>query len=164
MKKPVWVFLCLVAYTDGFIGSGDVLRLVASTAKARGCTSLEGKGPLEDERLTRQAQLQKQFATGEELKRLRADLDQLRDNLKWAKAVDNDDDRVFELTKAIRNGEQRDPDVSYGKSLKLIAETKASTDMSSEDKQLIIQRLQERAQAARSLLPRFQLEGLWLGK
>jgi len=87
----------------------------------------------------------------------------MRENLQWAEAM-NDEPRILELSKAIRNGERRDPDIAYTRSLQLIAETKAAIDMTDEDKKIIVKRLQDRAQAARSLLPRFQLDGLWVGK
>jgi hypothetical protein len=103
------------------------------------------------------------FAVGDELKRLRNDLDILRDNLLWAEAMD-DHSRIHDLTKAIRDGERRDPDIAYAEVLQDIAETKDIADISKKDKDAILRHLQDRAQAARSLLPRFQMEGLWVGK
>lgn len=94
---------------------------------------------------------------------MRNDLDKLRENLQWAEAM-GDEERILDLSKAIRNGERRDPDVAYSRSLHLIAETKAALDLTDEDKKTFVEQLQDRAQAARSLLPRFQLEGLWVGK
>lgn len=117
----------------------------------------------QEERKARQKEIRKQFAEGEELKRLRADLESLRENLQWATAM-ADSDRVFDLEKAIRNGEQRDPDIVYTKALKIIAETQTAKDLSEHDRDIIVERFQDRAQAARSYLPRFQLEGLWVGK
>lgn len=107
--------------------------------------------------------IQMGFAVGDELKRLRNDLDILRHNLELAEAMD-DRSRIHDLTKAIRDGERGDPEIAYAKALQDIAETKAALDLSKEDKDAILFRLQERAQAARSLLPRFQMEGLWIGK
>lgn len=104
-----------------------------------------------------------EFAVGDDLKRLRTDLETLRDNLQWAEAMD-DHSRILDLSKAIRDGERRDPDLAYAEALQDIAETKAALDLSKEDKDAILLRLQDRAQAARSVLPRFQLEGLWIGK
>jgi hypothetical protein len=103
------------------------------------------------------------FAVGDDLKRLRNDLEILRDNLQWAEAMD-DHSLILDLTKAIRDGEKRDPDIAYAEALQDIIETKAAPDLSKEDKVATVLRLQDRAQAARSLLPRFQLEGLWIGK
>ena len=137
-----------------------------SAANSVQLTAKSGKNFEDETRESRKIQQQeggKQFATGEELKRLRHDLEVLRDNLQWAEAVD-DHGRTLDLAKAIRNGERRDPDLAYAKARQAIAETKASTELSEDDKQVILQRLQDRAQAARALLPRFQLDGLWVGK
>lgn len=105
----------------------------------------------------------KEFATGAELKKLRADLENLRENLQWAQAM-NDETRIEELSNAIKNGEQRDPELAYAKYLRLVAETKKSTELSAEDTKVMTKRWQQRAQRARSYLSRFQMEGLWVGK
>jgi hypothetical protein len=117
----------------------------------------------------------KRFAVGEELKQLRAELDSLRENLHWAQAME-DDERVVDLKSAIQTGEQRDPDLCYAKALQMLAQTKASTTTSStsqsssainlspEEKQRLLEKWQKEAEAARSKLPQFQLEGLWVGK
>jgi len=104
----------------------------------------------------------KEFATGAELKKLRADLENLRENMQWAQAM-NDETRIEELAKAIKNGEQRDPELAYAKYLRLVAETKKSTELSAEDKKVMTERWQERAQRARSHLFRFQMDGIWVG-
>jgi len=75
-----------------------------------------------------------------------------------------DETLMVDLSKAIRNGERRDPDVVYMKSLRLIAETRADPDLTVDDKEILVERLKVRAQAARSVLPRFTLEGLWVGR
>jgi hypothetical protein len=103
------------------------------------------------------------FASGDELKRLHVDLESMRGNLQWAEAL-SDTVRIYDLRKAIENGEQRDPEKVYTKSLKLISETQASKDITEANKVAIIQKWQERAQAARLHIPRFQLEGLWVGR
>lgn len=103
------------------------------------------------------------FAVGRELKRLRADLDSLRENLCWAEAME-DHDRVEDLSKAIRNGENRDPDVVYRRALRGVIDAKASFKLSEEEKQRRVKKWQKEAAAARRHLPRFQMEGLWVGK
>jgi len=141
----------------------NVVRLQAKNKKDGSEASFEDSSDVTDERSARQQEISRKFATGDDLKRLRSDLDSLRENLKWAEAME-DKERTLDLSTAIRNGEKRDPEIVYAKSLQSIAETKASFDISPEDKNVVLERLQDRAQAARKFLPRFQLEGLWIGK
>ena len=103
------------------------------------------------------------FAVGDELKRLRADLESLRENLCWAEAME-DQDRTEDLSKAIRNGENRDPDIVYRRALRGVIDAKASFKLSEEEKQRRVKKWQKEASAARRHLPRFQMEGLWVGK
>jgi hypothetical protein len=120
----------------------------------------------------------KRFAAGDELKRLRADLDSLRENLHWAEAME-DDERVADLKSAIQTGTQRDPDLCYAKALQMLALTKArpttatsasqsasatSNNLSPYEKEELLYKWQKEADASRSSLPQFQLEGLWVGK
>jgi hypothetical protein len=117
----------------------------------------------------------KRFAVGEELKQLRAELDSLRENMHWAQAME-DEKRVLDLKSAIQIGEQRDPDICYAKALQMLAQTKWSATSSStsqnssainpspEEKQRLLAKWQKEANLARSKLPQFQLEGLWVGK
>lgn len=103
------------------------------------------------------------FAQGEDLKRLRADLESLRENLCWAEAME-DQDRVDDLSKAIKNGENRDPDIVYRRALRGVIDAKASFKLSEEEKQRRVDKWQKEAAAARRHLPRFQMEGLWVGR
>ena len=48
------------------------------------------------------------FVTGEELRNLRMDLESLRQNIQWAEAL-TDEIRIESLSKAIKEGESRDP-------------------------------------------------------
>lgn len=143
--------------------ASSVVRLQASSASNNNNGGSLDEDEIANERKARQEEISKRFEKGDALKRLRSDLDSLRENLQWAEATD-DTTRIADLSNAIRNGEERDPEVIYAKSLRLIAETKAALDISNDDKQVLIERFQDRAQAARSHLPRFQLEGLWIGK
>jgi hypothetical protein len=103
------------------------------------------------------------FSTGKNLQSLRADLDNLRENLQWAEAI-KDHELVGDLRLAIANGERLDPDLVYAKALKNIAETKASKQVSDLKKLEIIETWERTAQSARSVLAQFQLDGLWIGK
>jgi hypothetical protein len=103
------------------------------------------------------------FATGQELNNLRVDLDSLRHNLEWAEAL-KDKMRVESLTKAIKKGEARDPDLMYAKALKLMAQAKVMKDASKEEKDALIEKWVTVAASARACLPHFNLEGLWVGK
>lgn len=114
------------------------------------------------ERLDRESHNSKRFATGDELKNLRADLETLRHNLEWAKAL-KDDVRIQSLEKAIINGQNRDPSFMYKKALKLITHTRKLKDVPQEEKDALIEKWTNVAAAARELLPEFNLEGLWVG-
>lgn len=103
------------------------------------------------------------FAVGEDLKRLRSDLESLKENLCWAEAME-DEARIEDLTKAIRNGENRDPDVVYRRALRGVIDAKASFKLSEEEKQRRVSKWQKEAGAARRHLARFQMEGLWVGR
>lgn len=114
-------------------------------------------------RLARESHNSKRFATGDELKNLRVDLETLKHNLEWAKAL-KDDVRMESLEKAIRNGQNRDPSFMYTKALKLIAHTRKLKDVSQEEKDALVEKWTNVAAAARELLPEFNLDGLWVGK
>jgi anti-sigma28 factor (negative regulator of flagellin synthesis) len=132
------------------------------------------------DRKAQKSKKKKRFASGDELKRLRADLESLRENLHWAEAME-DDERVADLKSAIQNGAQRDPDLCYAKALQMLALTKArpttatsasqsaspastTNNLSLYEKEELLEKWQKEADAARSSLPQFQLEGLWVGK
>ncbi|KAL7561205.1 hypothetical protein ACA910_004131 [Epithemia clementina (nom. ined.)] len=114
----------------------------------------------------------KRFATGNDLKELRSDLEELRQNLSWLQQEqqqqegDDDDimkERVEILTKAIETAEQRDPDMAYRKALKEIIHAKASHLLSEEERSRRVHTWEKEATAARKYIARFQLEGLWVG-
>ena len=119
--------------------------------------------PARKTRLAKENKLSKRFATGEELKNLRLDLESLRHNLQWAEAL-KDEVRIESLQKAIKNGENRDPDFMYKKAVKLIAQAKTMKDASSEEKSAFFEKWTTVAAAARACLPQFNLGGLWVGK
>ncbi len=114
-------------------------------------------------RITKESKTSKRFATGEELKNLRLDLESLRHNLQWAEAL-KDQVRIESLQKAIKNGENRDPDLMYKKALRLIAQVKTMKDASSDEKDVLFEKWAKVATAAKECLPQFNLGGLWVGK
>ncbi|KAG7357066.1 protein of unknown function DUF3506 containing protein [Nitzschia inconspicua] len=113
-------------------------------------------------RLAKESSSSKRFALGEELKSLREDLVSLRHNLEWAKAL-KDEMRIQSLEKAIKNGQNRDPNFMYKKALRLIAEARKMKDASEEEKEALIEKWSAVASAAREVLPEFSMEGLWVG-
>jgi anti-sigma28 factor (negative regulator of flagellin synthesis) len=105
----------------------------------------------------------KRFATGEELKNLRQDLESFGHNLQWAEAM-KDEERIRDLKKAIKEGQNRDPEYIYNKSFQIIAGAKAMQDASKEEKEALVEKWSKLAEAARECLPQFQLEGLFVGR
>ena len=113
-------------------------------------------------RLAREKRNSERFATGEELRNLKSDLESLRHNLQWAEAL-RDETRIESLRKAIKNGENRDPDLMYVKALKMVKQAK-QMDCSEEEKEVLVEKWVNVAASARESLPQFNLEGLWVGK
>ena len=114
-------------------------------------------------RLEKESLNHKRFASGEELECLREDLESLKQNLEWAKAL-KDENRIESLEKAIRKGESRDPSFMYTKAKKIIAETKKMKDASDDEKEILIEKWSGIATDAREFLPQLNMEGLWVGK
>ena len=112
-----------------------------------------------------ESELSKLFATGEDLKNLRLDLESLRHNLQWAEAL-KDEVRMESLEKAIQRGEKRDPDLMYKKAIKMISQVRKMKEAaaSTEERDALIEKWAKMAAAARKCLPQFNLEGLWVGK
>lgn len=119
--------------------------------------------PARKTRIVRENEISKRFATGEELKNLRLDLESLRHNLEWAEAL-QDKVRIESLEKAIEKGEKRDPRTMYKKAIRLISQAKKMKDASTEEKDALIEKWVKVASAARECLPQFNLEGLWVGR
>lgn len=118
--------------------------------------------PQRKERLAREEAIQNRFAAGHELKNLRSDVEHLRENMKWAEAM-NDETRMKDLTQAIKKRESRDPDRVYTKTLMVLAQLQRVALTKMPDKEALKERWTKMAMEARSCLPRFQLEGLWIG-
>jgi hypothetical protein len=103
------------------------------------------------------------FATGDELQSLRMDLESLRENLQWAQAL-NDRNSMDDLRKAIQNGENRDPDTIFQKAYQEIAKAKDNKLLTDEEREALVEKWTSVAAEARGYLPRFSLEGLWVGE
>lgn len=114
-------------------------------------------------RLAEKSSSSKRFALGDELKSLREDLESLQHNLEWARAL-KDEVRIQSLSKAIKDGQNRDPYFMYAKALRLMAEARKMKDASQEEKDALTEKWSSVADAAREVLPEFGMEGLWYGK
>eukprot|EP00957_Ditylum_brightwellii_P074909 5693234-Ditylum_brightwellii.AAC.1 len=112
-------------------------------------------------RRLREEKIKSRFSSGEELRNLRTDLEALRKNLQWAEAM-ADIGRIMDLRKAISNGEDRDPDIVYERSKKLIQEAEKINSIPKKYEEKL--KHMKEAKAARDCIPRFNLEGLWVGK
>lgn len=111
---------------------------------------------LRRERKERDSRTQDQFASyGDELWDHRAAIERL--TAKLMNAMGNGDTEDF-IRDELRRLEQRDPGIVY--KVKLEAMIEAEEEGRMED----AQKHKEAAMAARSCLPQFNLEGLWVGK
>lgn len=98
------------------------------------------------------------FLIGEELRNLRLDLESLRQNLQWAEAL-KDDTRIESLSKAIKDGESRDPDHMYQKALGIIEQTKKMKGVAEEEKECLVEKWGKIAATARQYVQEFNLDG-----
>lgn len=102
------------------------------------------------------------FATGNELKLIRDELRNLYESLQWAEAM-HDEERVQGLIQLIESHERRDPERVFAQTRVEIARVQSTFDCDPIEKQLQIHKLKQEAERVRSQLPRFQMEGLWVG-
>lgn len=111
---------------------------------------------LRRERLARDSQLQSQFVNfGDELWNLRSQMDRLSARL--AKSMQEGSAEKEEITRdKLRQAEQKDPELVY--MLELADYHDAMAEGRVDDAALH----QDRAQAARAVLPQFNLDGLWV--
>ena len=116
----------------------------------------DDKSELREKRLAKEKEIRKRFATGEGLKKLRAVLSLLRENLKWSRVME--DDKIDEIQADIERSECRDPEIVYNKAHRQLWEADSDADPA------LLKKWTEEAALARSCLPRFNLEGLWVGK
>ncbi|GKY92551.1 hypothetical protein MPSEU_000225400 [Mayamaea pseudoterrestris] len=121
------------------------------------------------ERLQQEMEAQSQFVTfGDELWKLRANMDDLskqlvqkmraslqQQNKQNKKELEHVDDEFEHIRQQLRRMEAQDPELVYKLEL-----SDAKEAISKRDKE----RHEAKAVAARSCLPQFQLDGLWVGK
>lgn len=100
------------------------------------------------------------YLTGNELKELRADIQQMKQNLQLSLATD-DLMRVVSLQKSIEEAEKKDPELVYKNALQRIAE---SNQYNSRKKYDILSKYNKVAREARANIARLNLDGLWVAK
>lgn len=113
--------------------------------------------------IRRDKRLSHRFACGKELDDLRTDVGHLRETLSLAQKM-KDTDRCIELERKIQEIEGKDPEIAYKRALDEIKAAKTSVRLSEEKKDLVLKHWKGEARIARDTLPRFQLEGLWVGQ
>jgi Cyclin D1 binding domain len=113
--------------------------------------------PLRRERLHRDENIRSQFVRGNSLWDLRAEMDDMASKL--VKAINAGKNREEDVARqALRSFEQRDPELVYMRELADMEQ--ATLDGRAAD----ANSHREKAIAARSCLPQFNLDGLWVGK
>jgi hypothetical protein len=113
--------------------------------------------PLRAERLGRDEAIRSQFDRGDELWDLRARMDETASRLVQA-MKDGREGEEDVARRALRGFERRDPELVY--LLELADMEQAARDGRASEASLH----RDRAMAARSCLPQFNLDGLWVGK
>ena len=116
--------------------------------------------PRRQSRLTRETTIRNTFASGEELFQIREDRTNLQENLRWSQAA-GDVVRVRELKAAIKRLEEKDADFVYNNALREMTKAEAIKDPTKRE--FAIKQYRTEAAMARSCIPRFQLDGLWVG-
>lgn len=117
------------------------------------------ESPSRQERLVRMHEQMSRFAHGSDLETLRSDIQNFKNNLKYALATD-DIGRIIDLTAAIEKAQERDPEFVYSKMLLKIDEAQK---MNVSKKYQLLPKLTEEALIARQFIPRLNMEGLWIG-
>lgn len=109
------------------------------------------------ERLQIEASAKSRFVTGDSLHSLRKEVLELREELSNARELASPR-RVQELEQAILEAQQVDAEFIYSVALERMEEAKTNGNLEAAEK------FKAEAMAARSCLPQFNLEGLWVGK
>lgn len=112
-------------------------------------------------RLVKEQENQERFASGKDLVHLRADIAALEENLEWALASD-DPIRIGHLTETIKRGKERDPEIVYINALEKLMKAKKSLKIPQKYDRISF--YTKEAVAARSYIPRLNLDGVWIGK
>jgi hypothetical protein len=108
-------------------------------------------------RLEQEAALSSKFVTGNDLYHLREQAMNLREELKQARML-GATQRVHELERAILKVQQVDAEFIYAVSLERMNQAEA------EGRTKDAEEYRLKAMEARSALPQFNLDGLWVGK
>lgn len=116
--------------------------------------------PIREARLEREKAIRSRFVTGEELRSLRDDLKSLKENLKWSQAA-GDVHRVSDLKETIKENEEKDPELVYARAISAINNAERIKDL--DRRKFVIDQHRSEANLARACIPRFNLEGLWVG-
>ena len=112
-------------------------------------------------RLEREKAIRSRFVTRDELRNLRDDLKSLKENLRWSQAA-GDLRRVSELREAIRVSEEKDPELVYARAISAMNSAEKIKEL--DKRKFVIGQHRSEANLARMCIPRFNLEGLWVGK
>mmetsp|Transcript_11212 Transcript_11212/g.23609 ORF Transcript_11212/g.23609 Transcript_11212/m.23609 type:complete len:353 (+) Transcript_11212:165-1223(+) len=116
--------------------------------------------PMRVSRLEREEAIRSRFATGDELRNLHDDMKALKQVLKWCR-VSGDVHRVGELRETIKLLEGKDPEVVYTRAISAMNKAEKIEDL--DKRKFVIDQHRSEANLARSCIPRFNLEGLWVG-
>jgi hypothetical protein len=127
----------------------------------RQSSSASSSSASEDGRRRRERVQEQTFVTGDELHRLRHEVLAMRLELQEARLSSSMERKVNELERSILKAQQLDAEFVYMVSLERV-EAAEQEGLLQEVEQL--QLLKGQAMEARSALPQFNLEGLWVGK
>jgi len=120
-------------------------------------TSERGMSDTRRQRLRAERQAEIKYVTGDDLHFLRQEVLKLRDDLEEARST-ADSRRILELQRSIVQAQQKDAEFVYAVTLERIL---AAESMGLAEE---VEALRAEATEARSALPHFNLEGLWVGK
>lgn len=132
-------------------------RSSSSNSKKDASTSLPELSETRRSRLEKEASLKRKFVTGDDLHRLRQHAMSLREELQQARSLQATR-RAHELEQAILKVQQVDAEFVYRINLERMHA--AQEEGRDED----YERYHETAMEARSALPQYNLDGLWVGK
>eukprot|EP00521_Asterionellopsis_glacialis_P018593 CAMPEP_0195299382 /NCGR_PEP_ID=MMETSP0707-20130614/25445_1 /TAXON_ID=33640 /ORGANISM="Asterionellopsis glacialis, Strain CCMP134" /LENGTH=345 /DNA_ID=CAMNT_0040361777 /DNA_START=88 /DNA_END=1125 /DNA_ORIENTATION=- len=116
-----------------------------------------GNNDVRQRRLQLEANAKDRFVTGDSLHSLRKKVLELRKNLRVARKT-NAHKQVNELERAIIQAQKVDAEFVYSVALERMEEAEAKGDMDA------VEQYRQEAAVARSCLPQFNLDGLWVGK
>eukprot|EP00591_Stephanopyxis_turris_P011910 CAMPEP_0195513952 /NCGR_PEP_ID=MMETSP0794_2-20130614/5485_1 /TAXON_ID=515487 /ORGANISM="Stephanopyxis turris, Strain CCMP 815" /LENGTH=367 /DNA_ID=CAMNT_0040642089 /DNA_START=126 /DNA_END=1226 /DNA_ORIENTATION=+ len=100
---------------------------------------------------------QARFLRGEELDKLRSQIEDMKEKLRYSSHLSNRNDTIMSLKGAIERLENKDAEISYKKALDSMEE--ARYGFRTDD----VERHRKEAMLARKSITRLNLEGLWVG-